>query len=370
MKQMVPVLSITGSDSTGGSGVQADVKTISALGGYALTVITSVTVQSSSEIHEIHDLPTDLVIGQTRAVMEDMHLGAIKIGLVRDPETIVALRKEVVGCSKLVCDPGLVSSRGELLASDAVVRAFAGEIFPITQVLILRSQAAAILLQEEVDTTEQMIEAGRRLLEKGAQSVLIQGAHAAGKQVTDIFLVAGEEKVQFFSLPDTKGWKLHGVGGTLSSAIATYLALGDSLHEAVHKAHQYIQGLLVYSLGSESTMLHHVHPTSITGRNVELYNSFMALIAQNYKEAHDVSFYADKLCVTARYLSQITGTVVGKTPKQLISDYLIRESEILLESPALSIQEIAYRLGFSSQALFSKFFHMQKGCSPKEFRNR
>lgn len=370
MKQMVPVLSITGSDSTGGSGVQADVKTISALGGYALTVVTSVTVQNASEIREIHDLPAELVVGQTRAVLEDVHPGAIKIGLVRDSETIAALRREVVGCSKLVCDPGLVSSRGELLASDAVVRAFAWEIFPITQVLILRSQAAAMLLQMDVVTAEQMTEAGKRLLDMGAQSVLIQGAHAEDKLLTDIFLVAGEEHVQFFALPDTKGWKLHGVGGTLSSAIATYLALGDTLQDAVRKAHQYIQGLLVYSIGTESTMLHHVHPTSITGRNVELYNSFMALIAKSCREAHDVSYYADKLCVTARYLSQITGAVVGKTPKQIISDYLIRETEILLENPAISIQEISLRLGFSSQALFSKFFRAQKGCSPKEFRNR
>ncbi|MBQ9666275.1 MAG: bifunctional hydroxymethylpyrimidine kinase/phosphomethylpyrimidine kinase [Bacteroidaceae bacterium] len=382
MKELVPILTITGSDSTGGAGVQADIRTISALGGYALSVVTSVTVQNTQGIHAMHDLPADIVVGQMNAIMDDVRPKAIKVGMVRDVESIRRLAKEVVACSRVVCDPGLVSSRGERLVGDEVVDALRRWGLPRVMVLTLKCSEAEVLLGHGVESVEEMVTAARELTAMGPEAVLMQGMHGADKVLTDVLVMEGRNEVVYFSSPDMEGWQLHGVGGTLSSAVATYLGQGDEVEVAVKKAHDYIQNLVVYWLretkesvasmrgGYGGSLLHRAQTPTVSSRQVELYNQLMALIAEHYREARDVAFYAAKMHVTTKYLSQVTRKIRDKSPKQVIADYLMREVERDLAVTSQTVQEVAYAYGFESQALFCKFFKNQRGCSPTEFRNR
>ena len=304
------VLTITGSDNTGGAGIQADIRTIAAMGGEALTAVTSVTVQDGRGIQTIMDLPCDLVVGQTRAVVEARHPHVAKVGMVRDARTIRALRAELAGCRQLVLVPGIVSSRGERLLDDEALAA-----------------------------------------------VLLRGGHQTARRLTALLLADGHPR--FFSSQNTDGWQRHGVGGALSSAIATRLALGDDVPTAVTQAHAYVHSRVVYAVEGHTA----------SQRPADLYNALMTLVADNYRTSHAVSFYADRLAITPRYLSQVTRRVVGKSPKQVVDDYLAQEASALLLGSQLTIAEVARQLGFSSPAAFSRFFSESRGCAPRSFRN-
>ena len=135
--------------------------------------------------------------------------------------------------------------------------------------------------------------------------------------------------------------------------------MGDDVPTAVRNAHDFIHAQVVYA-----------KPDETGGRAIDIYNRFVSLVAESYRQAHDVKFYADRLCITTRYLSEVTSRVVGKSPKQIIADYLLSEAKTYLDTTRLSIQEVADRLGFSSQALFCKFFKAQEKISPSEHRSR
>ena len=370
MKNFYTILSVTGSDSTGGSGIQADIKTIYSLGGYAVTAITAITVQTSEKIISVENIPADLVTAQVRTAFMENRPKAVKIGLVRDSETVKALAKETVGCQNIVVDAGFLSSRGEKLVSQNVIAAFENYIFHNAKVLILKSQEAEMLLRCRIVSVEDMLSAAKKILESGAQSVLLQGGHCAEGIVTDVFITSGGGEPLFFTSPDIRGWNYHGVAGTLSSAFATFLAKGETLENAAKKAHEYIRNLIVYSVAFDgANVIRHIHNQPVSFRHVEIYNALMSLVAKFYDKARDVNFYAEKLNITPRYLSQITQKTVGKSPKQLIDSYLMKEIEEVLHSTSMTVQEAAYKFGFSTQAAFCKFFKTQKGISPTEFRN-
>ena len=351
-----PVLSITGSDSTGKAGIQADIKTISAMGGYALTAVTSVTVQNSKGIQHIHDLPPEIIVSQVRAIIDDVHPKSIKIGLIRDASLVKPLRDEIVACRNIVCDPGIMSSDGTLLTTIEAVEEIRRHIIPETKVLLIKCNEAEYLLGHPVTTDEEMIQAAEELREMGAETILIRG----GKHIDGILkaLLFDDSHREFFSSQNTEGWQRHGVGGALSAAVATRLSLGDSVAEAVSNAHSYIRSQVLYDATNEGYAY----------RSAEIYNHFMSLIADYYREAHNVSFYSSRLSIGQRYLSQITDKIVGKSPKQVIADYLTNEATILLRTTSLSVQEVSDRLGFSSQTIFSKFFRQQRGQSPSDCR--
>lgn len=370
MKDFLPILSVTGSDSTGGSGIQADIKTIYSLGGYAVTVITAIAVQNTKSISSFQNIDADLVIGQLKPVFEEIRPKAVKIGLVRDAVTVKKISEEIVRCSNIVVDAGFISSRGEKLVSDNVVRAFEQYIFPQAKMLIIKIQEAEMLTGVKIVSTDDMQTAAVKLLESGAQSVLLQGGHCAEGIVTDIFVSLGCKKTHFFTSPDTRGWNFHGVVGTLSSAAATFLAKGELPENAAVKAHEYILSLIAYSVSLDSNnIIRHNTNHSISGRIVEIYNTFMSLVAKHFVESKDVISYADKLSITPRYLAQITRKTTGKTPKQLIDSYIMKEAEELLSSTTMTIQQIAYKLGFHTETAFCKYFKAQRNISPNKFRN-
>ncbi len=372
VKNFIPILSITGSDSTGGSGIQADVKTISSLGGYAVTAITAITVQNSRQIVSIQNIDTELVMAQIKTVFEEIHPKAVKIGLVCNKETVRRLSEEVIRTENIVVDAAFLSSRNEQLVGKDVANAFIEYVLPITKVLIIKCKEAEALLKNKIQTAEDMHDAALKFLERGVKAVLLQGGHCSKGILTDIFVDSQDvDKPMFFTSSDTSGWNFHGVGGTLSSAVATFLASGESVAIAVKKAHDYIRNLVVYSVAVDSSnIIQHFRNKNVSGRHVEIYNKMMSLVAAHYVEAKDVNFYAEKLNITPRYLSGVIAKVVNESPKQLIDNYITKEIEETLLSTPLSLQEVAYKFGFVSQAAFCKYFLRQKGVSAKEFRKQ
>jgi len=358
MKQWEPILSITGSDNTGVSGIQSDIRTISDLGGYPLTALTAVTIQDSSGIQKILDLPMDLVIGQVKSVFQENSPKVVKVGMLRDPELIYELRNEIIRCRNIVLAPGIINSHGSRIMSVQALEAWKKVLIPEATLLLMRCEEAEIALGHAVSTDEEMVQAAQEFIEMGAKNVLLRGGKQTKEQLTALYY--GEGQKRFFVSQNTEGWQKHGVGGALSAAIATRLGHGDNMDDAINHAHTYIHSQVVYA----------VSVTTSSQRMADLYNQLMSLVALYYREAHDVTFYADKLAITPRYLSQVTSQVVGKSPKMIIAEYLMKESITLLSTSRLTIGEISDRLGFSSQALFCKFFSSHEHCSPIAYRQR
>lgn len=357
---IIPILTISGSDSINGAGIQADIRTISAMGGVAHTVITTVTAQNSKGITDVFDLPSDIVVGQLRAVLKDMHPKAIKIGMIHQLDAMRALRDELPSCPNVVCAPGILTSRGERLMSDEMIQAYRKNIFPLVKVLVIKCSETELLLGRTIRSQEEMLSAAKALLDMGVKAVMLRGGHCTKNLLTGLLLDSEDmTSPQFFNSPNMEGWQIHGIGGTLSSAIATRLAMGDDIQSAIQAAHKYIRCQVVYSVESTNQSIH----------QIELYNKFMELIAAKYKGNRDTAFYASCLNVTPRYLAVVTARVAGKNPKQLIADYLMQEIERTLLSSSKSIQEVSIEYGFSTQVAFTKFFKSNKGCSPTEFRN-
>lgn len=344
----VPILSINGSDSTGQAGIGADIQTIAALGGYAVSAVSCVGDYS---------LPPDTVLKQVGNIISTLHPKAIKVGLVTDSETVQRLRDEVIACRRLVVAPGIFDADCKPMVSDDVVETTKRHLVPEALLLMLRCRDAEKMLGISIRTDDDMLEAARLLHEMGAEWVLLRGArHIKGRLIA---LLYGQNKTRFFSSYNTEGWQKHGVAGALSAAITTRLGMGDDVPTAVRNAHDFIHSQVVYA-----------KPDETGGRSIDIYNRFVSLVAEHYRTAHDVAFYANRLCITTRYLSGVTDKVVGKSPKQIIADYIMSEAKTFLDTTCLTIQEIADRLGFSSQVLFCKFFKSQENTSPSNYRKQ
>ncbi len=357
MKYLVPILTVNGSDSSGIAGVQADIRTMSAFGTYALTAISSVTAQDVNGIKHIYDMPQDLILAQVRSIINEFHPKVVKVGLLRDHNTIKKMREEIIGVRNIILVPGILSSQNERLVLEDAVVALCKYIVPITKFLLLRCSEAELILGMKIESDDDMIKAADTFINMGAESVLLRGGKYTCGLLTALLCENGN--YHFFTSHNTEGWQKHGVGGALSSAIAARLALGDDVPKAVAKAHDYMHKQVVYSV------------TDITheSRKVVIYNDFMSLVASHYQQRHDASFYAEKLCVSMRYLSKITNDVVGIAPKQVIIDYIIQEAKVLLNTTNMSIQQISNKLGFSSQTVFSLCFKKNTMQTPNDYRN-
>ena len=353
---MKSVLCINGSDSMGHAGIQADIRTIKDLGCYAVTAITAVTIQNSMGITDVHELPTSLVTGQIKAIYEEIIPNAVKVGMIDNAETICAIAKEILGCPNIVCSPVILASHGGLLMSNDSLVAYRQHFFPICKLLIIKCTDAEILLGRRINTDADMMEATTLLHNMGPQWILLRGGTFAEGHINA--LLSGPDCRKFFSSVNIEGWQRHGVGGTLSTAIAARLTHEDDVLSAITNAHNYMHSQVVYASSQPQALQPH-----------NLYNQFMTLLSEHYTTAHDVSFYAAQLSISTRYLSQITKTVCGRSPKQVIDDYLIQECEQLLSTTSLTIQQISFQMGFSSQIAFAKFFKAKKRIAPTVYRN-
>ena len=234
------VLILAGSDSGGGAGVQADVKTVTALGGYAATAITAITVQNTLGVHGIHPLPPELIAAQARAVLDDIGADAIKTGMLGDAAVIEAVAEAIAGARvPAVIDPVMIAKGGATLLDPYAVGALKAALIPLAALLTPNAPEAAALTGLNVATTDDLERAGEALLTLGASAVLMKGGHIPGPRVIDLLMTpVGHTRFESGRV-DTR--HTHGTGCTLASACAVGLAQGHSLQRSVERAHDYVQ---------------------------------------------------------------------------------------------------------------------------------
>lgn len=241
----VRVLAVGGSDSGGGAGIEADVKTITALGGYAMTAITAVTAQDTSVIESITPIPDAAVRQAIRMVVSDLGVDAIKLGMLGSPTMVEAVADAITGFAPnvpLVVDPVLASTSGTRLTDDAALDIIRARLLPIATLLTPNREEAAALSGLPVDTVENAIRAARALCRFGVHAVLIKGGHFEGDPVIDR-LVRGDEVVEFCNRRiETR--HTHGTGCTLAAAIAHGLGDHLSLETAIAGAENFLQAAL------------------------------------------------------------------------------------------------------------------------------
>lgn len=235
------VLIVAGSDSGGGAGVQADIKTVTALGGYAATAITAITVQDTLRVHDIHDVPLDIIRSQMRAVLDDIGADAIKTGMLHTSGMIEAVVEEIdAGPAEipLVVDPVMRAKGGEALLETAAGDALKTVLLPMATIITPNIPEAEMLSGEKIATLDDQKRAGEALLALGCTAVLVKGGHAPGDTICDVLVTA--EMVEVMSSPRIDTRHTHGTGCTLASAIATGLAQGLDLSVAVARARDYV----------------------------------------------------------------------------------------------------------------------------------
>lgn len=239
------VLSIAGSDSGGGAGIQADLKTFAALGCYGMTAITALTAQNTLGVSGIHGVPPDFLKAQIQAVVEDIGVDAVKLGMLHAPEVVevVAWAIDRYQLKNVVLDPVMVATSGDRLIAAETVQVLVRELFPRAVVVTPNLDEAALLIGHAIDGVDALDGAADELLALGAKAVLLKGGHLPGDDVVDVLLQSGGERKRLASRRIASR-NLHGTGCTLSSAIAAYLALGAALPEAVEQARAYILGAM------------------------------------------------------------------------------------------------------------------------------
>lgn len=236
-------LTIAGSDSSGGAGIQADLKTFAALHVYGASVVTALTAQNTRGVQAIHDVPADFVAAQIDSVFSDLAVGAVKIGMLSHPATIRAvvegLRRHAAGIP-VVLDPVMVATSGDRLISQEAVEILRSELMPLAVVVTPNLPEAATLLDEgQAEHENEAVAQGRRLLARGARAVLIKGGHGEGRESVD-HLIAADGTLRRFAAPRIETRNSHGTGCTLSAAVAAGLARGQGLTEAVGTAKTYV----------------------------------------------------------------------------------------------------------------------------------
>jgi hydroxymethylpyrimidine/phosphomethylpyrimidine kinase len=234
------VLIFAGSDSGGGAGVQADIKTVTALGGHASTAITAITVQNTLGVSAIHPLPTALAVAQARAVLDDIGADAIKTGMLGDAAMIEAVAEVIAGSGvPAVIDPVMAAKGGAVLLEPYAVQALADALIPLAALLTPNAPEAAALTGRTVETTDDLRRAGAWLIERGAGAVLMKGGHIPGDRVVDLLITPVAETR--FETGRISTRHTHGTGCTLASGCAAGLAQGHTLERSVARAHVYLQ---------------------------------------------------------------------------------------------------------------------------------
>jgi hydroxymethylpyrimidine/phosphomethylpyrimidine kinase len=248
MSALGRVLIIAGSDSGGGAGIQADIKTVTALGGYAATAITAVTVQNTLGVTGVHPIPLDVVAAQARAVLSDIGADAIKTGMLGNAQTVdlVAELLDEAGAPAVI-DPVMVAKGGASLLAEAAVAAVRERLVPRAALLTPNAPEAEALTGLTVATPDDQRRAGEALLALGARAVLMKGGHVTGARVVDVLMTPAGETLFESERIETR--HTHGTGCTLASACAAGLAQGLPLTEAVARGWAYVQEAIARAPG-------------------------------------------------------------------------------------------------------------------------
>lgn len=262
------VLSIAGSDSGGGAGIQADLKTFAALGCYGMTAITALTAQNTRGVRAIHGVPPDMLRQQIDAVVEDIGLHALKIGMLHAPDIVqmVADAIDRHALVNVVLDPVMVATSGAVLIENPAIAALVRELFGRANLVTPNLDEAALLVGRPLSSEQDMEAAAHELLAMGARAVLLKGGHLKGEVVSDLLLLPNGA-LNWMRAPRIHSANTHGTGCTLSSAIAAHLALGAGLLEAVQAARAYVRAALEAGAkvrtGAGSGPLNHGHAPQV-----------------------------------------------------------------------------------------------------------
>jgi hydroxymethylpyrimidine/phosphomethylpyrimidine kinase len=257
-------VTIAGSDSGGGAGIQADLKTFSALGVYGASVITALTAQNTRGVTAIHEAPADFVRAEIDAVFSDLAVNAVKIGMLASPELIRTVAKGLrdYGQTRVVLDPVMVATSGDSLLKGEAVTTLREELFPLASLITPNLPEAGKLLGRTVgETRNDMLDAARELKSLGPKAVLVKGGHGTGAESTDLYLDV--EGARWLTAPRHATRNTHGTGCTLSSAIAAGLAKGLDLVTAVAEGKAYVTDAIVAAdrleIGHGHGPVHHFH---------------------------------------------------------------------------------------------------------------
>ena len=241
------VLTIAGTDPSGGAGIQADLKTFSALGCYGMSVITALVAQNTTGVRAIHNVPGEFVQQQLDAVMDDIRPDAIKIGMVHTPQLVEVIANTLKRYPDIpvVFDPVMVATSGDKLIEDATIEVIVSQLFPLVTLITPNMDEASLLANMAIETVAQMQQAGEVIAQMGCKALLMKGGHLKSEQLTSILInKSGIVSTYISDKVDTNN--VHGSGCTLSSAIASYLARGEELQDAVALAQEYINGAIYY----------------------------------------------------------------------------------------------------------------------------
>lgn len=241
------VLTIAGFDGSGGAGIQADIKTISALGCYATSVLTALPVQNTMGVRNIFTIPVEAVSEQIESILDDIFPDAIKIGMVHTPELVETIVKTLGKYKKvpIVFDPVMVATSGHRLIEEETIQTIIERLFPIADIITPNMDEAAILAHMKVETLEDLKTAGERIKKLGCKNILLKGGHQTTEKITSLFYSNNDDYQTFESLKfNTKN--THGSGCTLSSAIASFLAKGKTMDEAVAFAQYYVSEAILH----------------------------------------------------------------------------------------------------------------------------
>lgn len=241
-------LTIAGSDSCGGAGIQADLKTFQSLGVYGMSAVTAVTVQNTQKVHAIQEMTPQIVLDQITCLFDDIAIDAVKIGMVSSIALIEAIAEALgkVQRPPVVLDPVMISKSGYALLKEDARQALVDKLFPLADVVTPNIHEAEALVGYDISDQDQMEKAAKQIIALGAAKVVVKGGHMEGSAATDI-LFDGETFSEVTS-PRLETTNTHGTGCTFSSAITAYLAKGNSFVEAVQKAKTYIAGAIEHAL--------------------------------------------------------------------------------------------------------------------------
>jgi len=242
----VKVLTIAGSDSSGGAGIQADLKTFSAHGCYGMTVITALTAQNTQGVTGIHPVPPEFVKQQLIAVLSDIGVDAVKIGMLYSTELIetIASTLSKFKVKKIVLDPVMIAQSGDKLLQNDSIEAIKQVLIPQVDLITPNLPEAAVLVNRKIDTIEEIHDALIELSKLNCKNILIKGGHLTGNTSNDYLYLSEEKRVVEFEGKRIETRNNHGTGCTLSSAIASNLAKGNSLIDSVSNSKKYIEGAI------------------------------------------------------------------------------------------------------------------------------
>lgn len=256
-------LTIAGSDSGGGAGIQADLKTFHQFGVFGTSVLVAITAQNTRGVSAVHAIPHDIVDAQIKAVADDLPPEAVKTGMLATAELVEAVAAAIQrhGFQNYVLDPVMVATSGDRLLDQDAVRSVREFLVPIATVVTPNLDEAAILVEDTVDSVESMLRAGRALVRMGAGAALVKGGHLTDRSLTDVLVTS--DRVRNITHPRIETTSTHGTGCTLSSAVAAGLALGRDLDRSVTDALDFVHRAMAAApgLGSGHGPLNHfVHP--------------------------------------------------------------------------------------------------------------